>query len=121
MVTFVLPYAMFELRYYLDSGHESPFEDWFLSLHSEAAAKVSVALSRIEQGNLSNVKPVGDGVLEYKIDWGPGYRIYFGRDGNVLFILLTGGTKKRQQRDIETAKILWSNYKAQRPKARGVE
>ena len=57
---------------------------------------------RLEQGNLSNAKGVGEGVLEYRIDWGPGYRVYFGRDGEVLVILLTGGTKQRQQRDIET-------------------
>ena len=65
-----------------------------------AAAKVSVALVRLGQGNTSNAKTVGEGVLEYRIDWGPGYRVYFGRDGETLVILLTGGTKKRQQRDI---------------------
>ena len=79
-----------------------------------AAAKVTVALARVEQGNLSNVKGVGEGVLECRIDWGPGYRVYFGRDGDILVILLTGGTKKRQQRDIETAKKLWGDYKARR-------
>lgn len=105
-----------ELRYYLDHDGKSPFEKWFFGLDALAAAKVSVGLARVELGNLSNVKSVGDGVLEYRIDWGPGYRVYFGRDGNVLVILLTGGTKKRQQRDIETAKILWSAYKARRPK-----
>ena len=70
------------------------------------------------QGNLSNAKSVGEGVLEYRIDWGPGYRIYFGRDGNVLVILLTGGTKKRQQRDIETAKALWADCKRRKPRGR---
>ena len=77
-----------------------------------------MALARLEQGNLSNVKPVGEGVLEYRIDWGPGYRVYFGRDGDVLVILLTGGTKKRQQRDIDTAQNLWSDYKRRRPRTR---
>jgi putative addiction module killer protein len=62
----------------------------------QAAAKVSVALVRLGQGNTSNAKPVGEGVLEYRIDWGPGYRVYFGRDGDTLVILLTGGTKQRQ-------------------------
>jgi putative addiction module killer protein len=61
---------------------------------------------------------VGEGVLEYRIDWGPGYRIYFGRDGNVLVILVTGGTKKRQQRDIDTAKALWADYKRRKPRGR---
>ncbi len=71
-------------------------------------------LARIEQGNLSNVKSVGQGVLEYRIDFGPGYRIYLGRDGETIVILLTGGTKKRQQRDIETATELWQAYKKEK-------
>lgn len=114
----MLPSSVIELRYYLGVDGASPFEDWFTALDAAAAAKVSVALARVEQGNLSNVKGVGEGVLEYRIDWGPGYRVYFGRDGDVLVILLTGGTKKRQQRDIETAKALWADYKRRRPKAR---
>jgi putative addiction module killer protein len=65
----------------------------------------------MEQGNLSNVKSIGEGVLEYRIDFGPGYRVYFGRDGELFVVLLTGGTKKRQQRDIETAKEYWRDYK----------
>jgi putative addiction module killer protein len=112
---------MIELRYYRDGSDDSPFEQWFSALDAQAAAKVVVALARIEQGNLSNVKPVGEGVLEYRIDWGPGYRVYFGRDGNVLVILLTGGTKQRQQRDIDTAKALWTDYKQRRPKGRHKE
>ncbi len=60
---------------------------------------------------MSNVKPVGSGVLEYRIDFGPGYRIYFGRDGHLLLILLAGGTKKRQQDDLRTAKASWSDYR----------
>jgi len=75
-------------------------------------------LARLEQGNLSNAKGVGEGVLEYRIDWGPGYRVYFGRDGDTLVILLTGGTKRRQQRDIDAAKVLWTDYKRRRPRAR---
>ena len=60
---------------------------------------------------LANVKSVGEGVLEYKIDFGPGYRLYFARDGEMLLILLTGGTKKRQQRDINAATAYWQDYK----------
>ncbi len=114
----MLPSSVIELRYYLASDGKSPFEQWFTELDAAAAAKVSVALARLEQGNLSNAKGVGEGVLEYRIDWGPGYRVYFGRDGEVLVILLTGGTKKRQQRDIDTAKALWSDYRRRRPKPR---
>ena len=107
---------MLELRYYLASDGGSPFEEWFTGLNAPAAAKVAVALARLEQGNLSNAKGVGEGVLECRIDWGPGYRVYFGRDGDVLVILLTGGTKQRQQRDIEAAKSNWTDYKRRRPR-----
>ncbi|MFL5283516.1 MAG: type II toxin-antitoxin system RelE/ParE family toxin [Rhodopila sp.] len=109
---------MIELRYYLEDDGHSPFEHWFTALDATAATKISVALARLEQGNLSNVKGVGEGVLEYRIDWGPGYRVYFGREGDVLVILPTGGTKRRQQRDIEAAKAMWEDYKRRRPKAR---
>ncbi len=107
---------MLELRTYLASDGGSPFEEWFTGLDASAAAKVAVALARLEQGNLSNAKGVGEGVLEYQIDWGPGYWVYFGRDGDVLVILLTGGTKQRQQRDIEAAKSNWTDYKRRRPR-----
>jgi putative addiction module killer protein len=103
-----------ELRYYLTPEGRSPFENWFSSLDPAAAAKVTVAIARLEQGNLSNVKGVGEGVLEYRINFGPGYRVYFGRDRDVLVILLTGGTKKRQQRDIAMAIELWADYRRRR-------
>ena len=102
---------MLNIREYENTDGDSPFAAWFVELDATAAAKVTVAIARIEQENLSNVKGVGEGVLEYKIDFGPGYRVYFGRDGDVLVILLAGGTKKRQQRDIDTAKVRWADYK----------
>lgn len=102
---------MLEIRYYVAASGESPFADWFAELDEFAGAKVTRAIARLEQGNLSNVKTVGEGVLEYRIDFGPGYRVYFGRDGEALVILLTGGTKKRQQRDIEAAHGFWREYK----------
>ena len=105
---------MLEIRYYVASGSHQPFAKWFADLDPVARAKVARVLVRMEQGNLSNVKSVGEGVLEYRIDFGPGYRVYFGRDGETLVILLTGGTKKRQQRDIETAKEYWRDYKQTR-------
>jgi len=98
-------------RYYVTTGSESPFAKWFAELDATAGAKIVRALARMEQGNLSNVKSVGEGVLEYRIDFGPGYRIYFGRDGETIIILLTGGTKKRQPRDIEAAHAYWQDYK----------
>jgi putative addiction module killer protein len=93
----------------------SPFGEWFAELDAAAAAKVTTAVSRMELGNFSNVKGVGTGVLEYRIDFGPGYRIYFGRDGDVLVILLGGGTKKGQQRDIAAAHARWKDYKQRKP------
>jgi len=102
---------MLEIRYYVTPGGSQPFAAWFADLEAVARAKVTRAIARLEQGNLSNVKSVGEGVLEYRIDFGPGYRVYFGRDGEALVILLTGGTKKRQQRDIDLAHAYWRAYK----------
>jgi len=109
---------MVELREYLDSQGRAPFSRWFNKLDSIAAARVAIALQRMQEGNLSNVKSVGEGVTEYRIDFGPGYRVYFGRDGTSLIILLSGGTKKRQQSDIAAAKEYWDDYK--RRKSSGV-
>jgi len=84
-----------------------PFQKWFGGLDAIAAAKVVVSLARLGAGNTSNLKAVGEGVLEQRIDFGPGYRIYLGRDGDTLIILLAGGTKQRQQRDIADAIARW--------------
>jgi putative addiction module killer protein len=78
---------------YLDRTGSSPFAAWFQRLDAAAAAKVTTALRRLELGNVSNVKGVGAGVFEYRIDFGPGYRVYFGKDGDAVVILLCGGTK----------------------------
>jgi len=109
---------MITIKEYIDSNDRNPFERWFNQLSAPAAAKVVTALVRMEQGNFSNAKSVGGGVLECRIDFGPGYRVYFGRDGDSIVILLGGGAKKRQQRDIESAKLLWKEYK-QRKKQEG--
>jgi putative addiction module killer protein len=103
-----------DIRYYLARDGHSPFEGWFASLDPTARAKVTVAVARLGQGNLSNAKGVGEGVLEYRINFGPGYRVYFGRDGEALVILLTGGTKQRQQRDIDAAIDMWADYRRRR-------
>jgi putative addiction module killer protein len=88
----------------------SPYADWFATLGPVEAAKVTVAKLRMEQGNLSSVEWFR-GIGEYKIDWGPGYRIYLAKDGKTLIVLLGGGTKKRQQKDIGRAVELWKRYK----------
>lgn len=96
--------------YITDEGIE-PFTKWFNKLNAIAAAKVSTALYRMELGNYSNVKSIGEGVFEYKIDFGPGYRVYFGQDGEELVILVGGGSKKQQDKDIKMAKQYWQKYK----------
>ncbi len=96
---------------YLDADGKSPYAKWFDSLPAQAAAKITAHKLRLEQGNMSNVEPVGNGIFEKKIDWGPGYRIYFGEDGKELIILLGGGSKKRQQTEIHAAHERWQDYK----------
>jgi putative addiction module killer protein len=102
---------MIEIREFLDTNGRSLYAAWFDSLNAEAAAKVTTAVTRISLGNFSNVEGVGSGVFEYKLDFGPGYRIYFGKDGDKLVILLGGGMKKRQARDISAAVANWQDYK----------
>ena len=101
---------------YCRENGSSPFRAWFEGLDVQAAAKVTTAALRLEQGNTSNVKWIGT-IGEYRIDWGPGYRLYLGRDGEALIILLVGGTKKRQQRDIAAAQALFAEYKARKRRA----
>ena len=100
-----------DIQEYLNEKGASPFEVWFRKLRGANAAKITTALYRMSQGNFSNVKGVGAGVFEYKIDFGPGFRIYFGKAEERLVILLAGGTKKQQARDIQIAKKYWKNYK----------
>ena len=102
---------MIEVREYIDAEGRSPYARWFNRLNIQAAAKVATALVRMAHGNLSNTKGVGGGVFECRINFGPGYRVYFGKDGETLIILLGGGTKNRQQNDIEAARDLWREYR----------
>lgn len=107
----MLPLNLVDVLEYLDRSGRSPYAEWFESLSAPAAAKVAVAISRLAQGNFSNVKGVGGGVYEYRVNFGPGFRIYFAKDGQRLVILLAGGTKKRQRHDIEDAQARWQDYK----------
>lgn len=109
---------MITIREYIDENSRSPYAKWFNRLNAQAAAKVATALVRMEQGNFSTSKGIGEGVFECRIDFGPGYRIYFGKDGDTLVILLGGGTKKRQHKDIMTAKKLWKEYKRRKRQER---
>jgi putative addiction module killer protein len=105
---------MIEVMLYQRANETSPFVEWFDGLDTQAAAKVTIAVERLRQGNFSNIKSVGGGVQEFRINWGPGYRLYLSRDGEKLVILLAGGTKQRQDEDIETAKNFWADYKKRR-------
>ena len=101
---------MIEVRQYVDRQGRNPFERWFGKLDDEVQARIAVALYRLERGS-SAAKGVGAGVMELRLDFGPGYRIDFGKDGETLVILLGGGTKKRQDNDIVGAQQLWREYK----------
>lgn len=105
---------MIEIVECLDAQGRSPYRDWFLSLDAQAAVIVSVAIERLRDGNVSRIKAIGEGAAEIRIDRGPGYRVYFGWDGKTLVVLLGGGTKRRQQRDIAEALALWRLYKTRK-------
>jgi putative addiction module killer protein len=98
---------------YIRPDGSSPYKEWFDDLDAQAAAKVTTAKLRMELGNTSNVKWFS-GIGEYVIDWGPGYRIYLAKDGDSLIVLFGGGTKRRQQQDIDKAKALYAEYRARK-------
>lgn len=105
---------MIKIRQYVDRLGRNPFESWFNNLDGTTRARIAIGLGRLENGNFSSTKSVGQGVFEFRLDFGPGYRVYFGKDGETLVILLGGGTKKRQQADIEAARALWQEYKREK-------
>ena len=96
---------------YLDASGRSPFRRWFDDLNATAASKVGAYLYRLEQGNFSRVEGAGGGVYELRIDFGPGYRVYFGKDGDTAVILLGGSAKKGQNSAIKAAQKAWQDYK----------
>src|SRR6266851_1835288 len=102
---------------YLRADGSSPYRAWFDRLDAQAAAKVATATLRLAMGNTSSVKWIGI-IAEYRIDWGPGYRIYLAKEGEGPFTLLGGGTRARQQADIERAKAMFAEYKARKPAAK---
>lgn len=99
---------MIEIKEYIDPHGNSSFRAWFDGLDVQAALKVNTYLTRMGHGNFSAVQPVGNGVYQCRIHWGPGYRVYFGKEGERLVILLGGGSKRRQQADIKRAQALWA-------------
>ena len=101
-----------ELQIYVTEGGRAPFSEWLASLHDiKARAKIRVRLDRVSFGNLGDCHGVGDGVQEFRIDYGPGYRVYFSQVGSIIVLLLCGGDKSTQATDIEQAKRYWKEYR----------
>jgi len=102
----------YELQEYLTSNGKSPFNEWLLGLRDiRARARVRTRLDRASLGNLGDFSPVGDGVFELRIFYGPGYRVYYSLERNNVMLLFTGGTKDTQHRDIQTAKVYLADYR----------
>ncbi len=104
---------LFEVRVYVEGGR-SPFKTWFDRLDPVTAARVDRRIRRMESGNFGDAKALQSGVHELRLTIGPGYRVYYGRDGKTLVILLGGGDKRRQRADIADAVKRWERYKAER-------
>ena len=121
-VTYTIQYSVIEIRRYRTSAGREVFTDWLSGLRDrQARARILVRLERLELGNFGDSKPVGSGVSELRIDWGPGYRVYFGRDGQTVVVLLCGGDKRKQDADIKKAVELWQEYekpRKQEPRAK---
>ena len=111
-----------EIYYYQTALGRRSFVEWLEGLTDmQARARISARLARVAAGNPGDVEPVGEGVSELRIDWGPGYRVYFARTGKVIVLLLCGGNKSTQQKDIENAKAFYKDYRkrAARPPRSG--
>ncbi len=108
-----------ELRIYQTSDGRRPFVDWLERLEDrQARARIEARLARVAAGTFGDSQPVGNGVMELRIDWGPGYRVYFARVGQVMVLLLCGGDKRTQQKDIHRAKTCFDDYKARSAQAK---
>jgi putative addiction module killer protein len=101
-----------QVRIYTKKDGKRPFSDWLRKLRDQTAQqRIDARLTRVQLGNFGDSKSVGEGVLELRVDYGPGYRVYFGRDGQDVVILLVGGDKRTQAKDIDTARDYWADYK----------
>jgi putative addiction module killer protein len=107
-----MPETTYCLEYYADEKGKEPFRDWLYGLRDRAAfARITVRLDRVELGNFGFCKSVGNGVFELKIDYGPGYRVYYAISGKTVVLLLLGGDKSTQAKDIGTAKAYWASHR----------
>ena len=101
-----------ELEEYATDDGRTPFSDWLRKVRDrDARVRVRVRLDRLSLGSFGDCKSLGGGLHELRIDHGPGYRVYFGRVGDRIVLLLCGGSKKTQTRDIEVAQSFWPDYK----------
>ena len=99
-----------KIEYYVTATGGVPFVKWRDELDLKVRATVAARLSRLELGNEGVSKALGEGIYELKIDIGPGYRVYFGKVGHVIVVILAGGTKRHQNKDIQKAKIYWREW-----------
>ena len=107
-----LPVEKKQVNIYLDSKGKAPFSVWLNALTDvKGRAKIRERIARLRLGNQGDCEPVGEGISELRIHYGPGYRVYFGKAGKQLVILLVGGTKRTQKKDIKIAKLFWKDYK----------
>lgn len=103
------------IREYVRPDQVSPFSRWLTGLKDrKAQARIVKSVSKMQNGNLGDCKSVGSGVIEHRIHYGPGYRVYFVTEGEELILLLMGGNKSSQQKDISQAKSYWLDYKQRR-------
>ena len=109
---------MIKVLHYIGLDGTDYFDAWLNDQTREGRSRIQTRIDRVEDGNLGDHKTVGGGVSELRINFGPGYRVYFGRHGQTIVVLLAGGTKKRQARDIATAQKRWSQYKQEKRDAR---
>jgi putative addiction module killer protein len=108
-----------QLHYYQTSDGRLPFAEWLRGLTDrQARTRIEGRLARVATGTLGDAEWVGEGVMELRVDWGPGYRIYFARLGQVIVLLLCGGDKRTQQRDINRAKQYFEDYKTRSAQAK---
>jgi putative addiction module killer protein len=113
---------VFEIRRYRTAAGKEPFTEWLSSLRDrQAQARILVRLERLELGNFGDCKFLRGGVSELRVDWGPGYRVYFGRDGQTVVVLLCGGDKRRQDADIRKAVELWQEYGSRKKRNPGAK
>ena len=108
---------MYELRHYVDLDGQDQFVQWLGKLKDrQARARVAVRLTRLENGNFGDCKPVGDGIWELRVDWGPGYRVYYAIEGKNVVLLCEGGDKRTQTADISRAIARWNEWQSRSKK-----